>query len=388
MEDFEWVGTASKRSRADTSESLSIFRLWFNMLNKQTAFALSALGAAMIPLCVHAGMVTDANGNVGYDTMAECDRAVQAGTARFYQPSTTMPPLRRKGEATVRTARLSDLGPQYAAGACDLGVGRKDGRNGVGKALQGKYVPYSPDMPINLYMNANGEAVRASMARCDNRFSDVKPRPVTVAAAPAPAPAPVAMPAPAPAPAPAPLAAAPVPMVAAPAPAAKGMTPYVFGTLGVVNDSAIYRSPVPANSVGATDRQMGGQFGAGLQFNNLLGAEVFYQGGKDHEYPLANGVTSATIGLKALGARLTLGGNVTEKLRLFGKLGAARVTHDSFTGGDESKTRGVFGLGATYLLNNQLSVRFDADHYPRMSPSSNPRWGNIDYFGVGLQYNF
>lgn len=358
------------------------------MMKKPTAFALSALGAAMIPLCVHAGMVTDANGNVGYDTMAECDQAVQSGTARFYQPSTTMPPLRRKGEVSVRTARLSDLGPQYAAGACDLGVGRKDGRNGVAKALQGKYIPYSPDMPINLYMNAQGEPVRASMAKCDNRFSDVKPRPVTVAAAPAPAPVAVPAPAPSPAPAPAPVAAAPAPVAAMPAPAAKGMTPYVFGTVGVVNDSSIYRAPVASNSVGATDRQIGGQIGAGLQINKLLGAEVFYQGGKNHEYPLANGVDTADIGLKALGARVTLGGNITEKLRLFGKLGVARVTHDSFTGGDESKTRSLLGFGATYLLNDKLSLRFDADHYPRMSEGSNPRWGNIDYFGVGLQYSF
>ncbi|MCU0761590.1 MAG: porin family protein [Hydrogenophaga sp.] len=360
------------------------------MMNKPTFFVLSALGAAMIPLCVHAGMVTDADGNVGYDTLAECDAAVLAGTARFYKPVTTMPPLRRQGEVSVRTAKLSDLGPEYANGACDLGVGRKDGRNGVSRALRGKYVPYSPDMPINLYSNAQGVPVRASMAQCDNRFSSVKPRPVPVAAAPAPAP--VAMPAPAPAPAPAPVAAAPAPAVAAPAPtpapAPKGMTPYIFGTLGMVNDSAIYRAPVAANSVGATDRQIGGQFGAGLQFNSLVGAEVFYQGGKDHEYPLANGVNTAGIGLQALGARLTLGGNVTEKLRLFGKIGAARVTHDSFVGGDESKTRGLIGIGATYLLNTNLSLRLDADHYPRMSAGNNPRWGNVDYFGVGLQYSF
>lgn len=358
------------------------------MIKKPKALTLSAIGAALIPLCVHAGMVTDADGNVGYDTVAECDAAVQAGTARFYKPVTSMPPLRRKGEASVRTARLSDLGPQYATGACDLGVGRKDGRNGVSRTLQGKYVPYSPDMPINLYLNAKGEPVRASMAQCDNRFSDVKPRPVPVAAAPAPAPVAAPAPAPAAAPAPAPVAAAPAPVAAAPAPAPKGVTPYVFGTAGVVNDSAIYRAPVAANSVGATDRQMGGQIGAGLQFNNLVGAEVFYQGGKSHEYPLANGVETAGIGLKALGARVTLGGNVTEKLRLFGKLGAARVTHDSFTGGDESKTRSVVGFGATYLLNDKLSLRFDADHYPRMSAGSNPRWGNIDYYGVGLQYSF
>lgn len=349
---------------------------------------LALVVGSLFAASAFAAPTTDSEGNTGYDTAAECDAAVLSGQARFYRPATTMPTRLAKGERSVRQARLSDLGPEYLHGACDLGVGRQNGRNGVSRALRGKYVPFSPDMPVNAYADATGKVVRASMAQCDNRFSGPFPRavpaPVAVAPVPAPAPAPapvVAEPAPAPAPAPA-------PVVAAPAPAPKGMTPYVFGTFGVVNDSTIYHAPVPTNSVGASDRQMGGQIGAGLQFNDLLGAEVFYQGGKRHEYPLANGVDTAGINLKALGARVTLGGSVTEKLRLFGKLGAARVTHDSFTGGNESKTRGLIGFGAAYLLNDKLSLRFDADHYPRMSPSSNPRWGNIDYFGVGLQYNF
>ena len=154
-------------------------------------------GGLLVASIGHAGMVNDGHGNVGYDTAAECDAAVQAGQARFYEPSTTMPTLRRKGEATVRTARLSDLGPQYKLGACDVGVSRQNGRNGVAKALVGKYVPYSPDMPINLYADKSGMAVRASMAKCDNRFSDVMPRAVPMPVV-APAPAPVAAPAPAP----------------------------------------------------------------------------------------------------------------------------------------------------------------------------------------------
>lgn len=237
----------------------------------------------------HAGMVNDTHGNVGYDTAAECDAAVQAGQVRFYEPSTTMPTLRRKGEVTVRTARLSDLGPQYKLGACDVGVGRQNGRNGVAKALVGKFVPYSPDMAINVYADNAGVPVRASMAKCDNRFSAVMPRAVPLpVVAPAPAPvavAPAPAPAPVPVPVPAPVAAAPVaaPMVA-PAPPASRMTPYVFGTFGVVNDSVVHRGSNGAISVGDSDRQIGLQMGAGLQLNSILGAEVFYQMGKSHEY--------------------------------------------------------------------------------------------------------
>lgn len=342
----------------------------------------------------HAGMVNDSHGNVGYDTAAECDAAVQSGQARFYQPSTTMPALKRKGEATVRTARLSDLGPQYKLGACDLGAGRQNGRNGVAKALRGKYIPYSPDMPINLYADKAGVALRASMARCDNRFSDVMPR-----AVPVPVPAPVAAPVaatPAPAPAPEPVAAAPVaaPVEAAPPPAR--MSPYVFGTVGSVHDSVIHHEVNPAHSVGATGNETGLQLGAGLQFNDLLGAEVFYQGGKSLEYPAANGYVNA-LSTRVFGARVTVGTNVTDDLRLFAKAGVANVKHSSSKGThwtqvpgashSDSQTRPLIGFGATYGLTENLSVRFDADHIFKRR-KNNAGWGNLDYFGVGLQYNF
>lgn len=164
--------------------------------------------------------------------------------------------------------------------------------------------------------------------------------------------------------------------------------PYVFGTLGAVNDSVVYHGPSASTSVGDSDRKSGVQFGAGYQFNDLVGAEVFFQGGKDHRYGAADGSTSYSVGAQALGARVTLGGHLTEKLRLFGKLGAARVKHDSFGGGSESKTRGIYGVGAAYSLTDKLSVRVDADHIRREGRSNNPRRGNIDYFGVGVQYNF
>jgi len=371
------------------------------MNHKQSAFVLSALGAAALSFSVHAGMVTDANGNVGYDTAAECDMAVQSGTARFYVPTTRMSPLRRQGEVSVRTARLADLGPEYAQGACDLGVGRANGRNGVSRALQGKYVPYSPDMPVNLYLNRDGAPVRASMGQCDNRFSDVRPRPVAVAApAPAPAPAPVAVPAPAPMPAPAP---APQPLAAEPVPAApveRGMRPYAFGTIGMVRDSALYTSGVPGHATDDTDRKAGAQIGGGLQFNDLVGAEVFYQGGKFLSYTAANGYVNR-YGTRVFGARATFGRDVSDKARVFAKVGLARVNHHNSSGNTThwtqppagavdysvSQTRPTVGIGATFDLTENLALRADFDHYQKRG-SDNPKWRNLNYFGVGLQFNF
>ena len=72
-----------------------------------------------------AAITTDVRGNTAYDTAAECDAAVQNGTARFYVPEAKNKPLRQKGERSVKTSRISDLGDQYRLGACDVGVGKQ-----------------------------------------------------------------------------------------------------------------------------------------------------------------------------------------------------------------------------------------------------------------------
>jgi hypothetical protein len=141
-----------------------------------------------------AGKIFDSHGNEGYDTAAECDAAVRAGTAKFYQSFTHQPPLLREGEVRVKTVTLGELSiPQdvvqgqsyeinnYNLGACDIGVGRSGGRDGVAKVLIGKYVPYSPAMPVNLYSDRAGNAVRTTMKQCDNWFGYRFPRPVSAA---------------------------------------------------------------------------------------------------------------------------------------------------------------------------------------------------------------
>jgi hypothetical protein len=136
-----------------------------------------------------AGMVTDPQGNVGYDTAAECDAAVTAGTAKFYKPFTKKAASLRKGEDRFQVMTLKDVAisqdemkslnfqaGDYKRGACDLGQSTKAGQNGVSKQLVGKYVPYSADMPVNVYFNKQGLPVRMSMMQCDNRFSANLPR--------------------------------------------------------------------------------------------------------------------------------------------------------------------------------------------------------------------
>jgi hypothetical protein len=61
---------------------------------------------ALIGTTAHAGTSTDVHGNVGYDTAQECDAAVQAGKAKFYQSFTRKPALLRQGEARVTKSTL------------------------------------------------------------------------------------------------------------------------------------------------------------------------------------------------------------------------------------------------------------------------------------------
>lgn len=44
-------------------------------------------GSLVLAGAAQAGMVTDQHGNVGYDSAAECDAAVQAGTATWRRVS-------------------------------------------------------------------------------------------------------------------------------------------------------------------------------------------------------------------------------------------------------------------------------------------------------------
>lgn len=345
-------------------------------LNKLSA--VMVLGG-LVMVQAHAGMVKDANGNVGYDTAAECDAAVQAGQATFYTPVTKMPPLKQRGEKTVKGGRLSDISADYKLGACDLGVGRAKGRNGVSADLRGKYIPFSPDMAVNVYADASGKTVRVSMAQCDNRFSGAMPRPVPVpVAAPAPMAAPVAAaPAPAPAPVAAPVAApAPAPVMAAPA---SRMTPYLFGTIGTQRD--LVGNPAVGGIAQHDDHsnKFAMQGGVGYQFGKLLGAELFAQGGQELKFE--NGTSTKT---RALGLRGTAGYDLSDAVRVFGKLGVARVTHS----GDfpsQSETRPTVGLGLTYAINDNLAIRGDFDHYVKKSSSN---WKALNYVGVGLQYSF
>ena len=339
-----------------------------------------------------AAITTDARGNTAYDTAAECDAAVQNGTARFYVPEAKNKPKRQKGEKSVKTSRISDLGEQYRFGACDIGVGKiKGGRVGVDRKLQGKYVPYSPSMPINSYLDASGKVVRVSMQICDNRFSSAMPRAVSIPAPPPPPPPPpvvVAPPPPPPPPPPvvvAPPMPAPMPVVVAPTvlppppPPPVALTRYVFGIVAAQNDALCHVD-------GDNATLLAGQIGVGMNFNAMFGGEIYAQAAKSHTY--SGPRVAGTSNTSAIGARLTVGTNISPQARIFGKVGAAYVNH-KFAGDSKSEARPTLGIGFTYDLTPALSLRGDADvAFKRSKNQPHPAWSDDKSVGLGLQYRF
>jgi hypothetical protein len=340
---------------------------------------------ALMGTAAQAGTSTDVHGNIGYDTAQECDTAVQAGKAKFYQSFTSKPALLRKGEARVAKTTLAQADATYKLGACDIGVGRKLGRDGVAKELMGKYVPYSPDMAVNAYSDRAGKLARLSMQQCDNWFSDSMPRPVPAPiriAAPAPAPVVVAPPAPAPAPAvapPKPIApVVPIAAVAAPV-AAKvaGISPYLFGGVGALRDGGQLVVTTPSYK----QSKLAGQIGAGLQFTPQIGAELAYQAAKKYTPTGYNPIKASDL----IG-RVTLGDELTPGVRGFGKLGVERMRH-TVSGLTSSQTRPTVGLGLTTDITKELKLRFDYDHLFHRGATL-PKWKAADYLGLGAQYNF
>lgn len=352
-------------------------------------FSIVAMFAAsFVSVNAHAAAHYDKHGNVGYDTAAECDAAIQAGTAKFYQSFTHKPPLIRAGEKSVQTATLKELGSQYAMGACDLGVGKKLGRDGVSKALQGKYIPFSPDMEVNVYTDKNGNAVRVSMKQCDNWFSGNAPRPVQfVTSTQAPAETVVAT-------QPEVVSTTPAVVDAAsktnPAVFAglAGVGAYAFGTVGVHSEKMEANGKQPSfyNRGIYNDKStdVTGQVGVGLQFNPYVGGEVYFEDGKNKTYTATNGNVQ-NVNRLAWGARAVVGTNADAKIRGFLKAGVAAVHQDDF------HPHFTVGAGALYQLTDTVALRADYDHYVKRSPRvyyNNMGFKNSNYVGLGLQYKF
>ncbi len=356
---------------------------------KRILSMLAVLAASLTSLTAQAGVTYDAHGNVGYDTAAECDAAVQSGNVKFYESLTHKPPLIRKGEAAVQRATIKDLGEQYAKGACDIGVGRKLGRDGVSTKLQGKFIPYSPDMAVNVYTDKAGNAVRVSMAQCDNWFSGNAPRPVSLvqntpmAVTPAETFTPVETATTTPVATTTSSGSSPAAFITA-----AGLGAYAFGTIGAHSEKMEANGNQPSfynrGVYDDTSTTAAGQVGAGLQFNPYVGGEIFGQAGATKKYQSTTGETQK-INHRVIGARAVVGSNADAKLRGFVKLGVAAVHQDDF------HPQFTAGLGATYQVTDKVAVRADYDHYFKRSKHiyyDNMGYSKSHYAGVGLQYKF
>jgi predicted porin len=180
---------------------------------------------------------------------------------------------------------------------------------------------------------------------------------------------------------PAPMPAPVVVVVQQPVPAmtpAPAMKPYIFGLLAAQNDAICHVD-------GDNATLLVGQIGAGMNFNAMFGGEIYAQAAKSHTY---NRTTPGTSNTSAVGARLTMGTQLTPQSRVFAKLGAAYVNH-KFGSDTKSEARPTLGVGFTYDLTPALSLRGDADmSFKRSKNQPHPAWGDDKFVGLGLQYKF
>ena len=164
-----------------------------------------------------------------------------------------------------------------------------------------------------------------------------------------------------------------------PPPPPVALTRYVFGIVAAQNDALCHVD-------GDNATLLAGQIGVGMNFNAMFGGEIYAQAAKSHTY--SGPRVAGTSNTSAIGARLTVGTNISPQARIFGKVGAAYVNH-KFAGDSKSEARPTLGIGFTYDLTPALSLRGDADvAFKRSKNQPHPAWSDDKSVGLGLQYRF
>lgn len=90
---------------------------------------------------------------------------------------------------------------------------------------------------------------------------------------------------------------------------------------------------------------------------------------------------------------MTLGNDIGEKFRVFGKIGITGVRHSQ---GDfkDTKARATAGVGMLYKFTDNVALRADYDHYFKRSSDVDGvqdgkiKWKGANYLGAGIQYTF
>lgn len=163
----------------------------------------------------------------------------------------------------------------------------------------------------------------------------------------------------------------------------KPIKPYVFSTVGTAQDGL----KTLDNQFNTRDTSITGQVGLGIQTNDYLGGEIYYQSGESFHYSSNPKGSNETIRAKTFGARGTIGTNTRNRGRIFAKLGVATVKHDSNSGiHNDTRPRFIAGIGATYHVNQHFAVRGDYDHLFKRHTSVDSK--GSDYVGIGGQMNF
>ncbi|MEJ2793278.1 porin [Iodobacter sp. LRB] len=128
----------------------------------------------------------------------------------------------------------------------------------------------------------------------------------------------------------------------------------------------------------------------GYTFSPYLAAELGYRdfGKAEGKY---HGIYDASIKAKAVQASVLASYPFTDAFSVFGRLGIARIklTNELNVNGvqhasskEDSQTKGLFGVGAQYAFNKNLSLRAEYNQYAHVADLK------LSTYTVGTNYSF
>ncbi len=175
---------------------------------------------------------------------------------------------------------------------------------------------------------------------------------------------------------------------------------YIAADIGVANTQVDPSNSQHATYItSSTENKFGYGFTGGYQFNKYIGVQLSYVDFGKASFNLTRGTTGeqsvATIQNSSWVPAIVGFLPISEKFILSGKIGSAithtkvdRVGAPSYSVSDD-QTSFTYGIGGLYAINENISLRVNADFYPKIT-KTNENATDTDGYTVtaGVQYKF
>lgn len=178
---------------------------------------------------------------------------------------------------------------------------------------------------------------------------------------------------------------------------------YLTASLGQAHTTLDTKNTEHATIItGDSTDKLGYSLGVGYRFNTYVGVEASYVNFGKPSYNLVRGTTGETSRLTVKNEAFVLAAQgylpLNDAFTLTGKAGVAFVhtklnrtsdSPDDAYQGKDNQTHPTFGIGALYKLTQAVSLRVNADWYPKITKSNDEATDtNARMLSAGVQYKF